>query len=128
MTYSTSQEVLLRHFFTNVDKDVYCATDAMPMALWAFLEGGYSRSQASMRDRFLQIFEEMREKDESSPSVEEMADAVAASRLPQLDGALNKASAFMSKWAVEYGHNSLKDSSVDRFAIEGVSQRAAKLL
>lgn len=128
MNYTTSQEVFLRHFFTNTDSDVYCATDAMPMALWAFLEGGYSRSQASMRDRFLQIFEEMREKDESNPSIEEMADAVAASRLPQLDGALNKAAAFMSKWAVEYGHNSLKDSSVDRFAIEGVSQRAAKLL
>lgn len=128
MTYTTSQEVLLRHFFTNVDKDVYCATDAMPMALWAFLEGGYSRSQMSMRDRFLSIFEEMHEKDESNPSIEELADAVAASRLPQLDGALEKAAAFMSKWAVEYGHNSLKDSSVDRFAIEGVSQRAAKLL
>jgi len=128
MTYTTSQEVLLRHFFTNVDKDVYCATDAMPMALWAYLEGGYSRSQMSMRDRFLSIFEEMHEKDESNPSIEELADAVAASRLPQLDGALEKASVFMSKWAVEYGHNSLKDSSVDRFAIEGVSQRAAKLL
>jgi thymidylate synthase ThyX len=128
MTYTTSQEVLLRHFFTNVDKDVYCATDAMPMALWAFLEGGYSRSQMSMRDRFLSIFDEMREKDETNPSIEELADAVAASRLPQLDGALEKAASFMSKWAVEYGHNSLKDSSVDRFAIEGVSQRAAKLL
>lgn len=128
MSYTTSQEVLLRHFFTNVDKDVYCATDAMPMALWAYLEGGYSRSQMSMRDRFLSIFEEMHEKDETNPSIEELADAVAASRLPQLDGALEKASTFMSKWAVEYGHNSLKDSSVDRFAIEGVSQRAAKLL
>jgi thymidylate synthase ThyX len=128
MTYSTAQEVFLRHFFTNVDSDVYCTTDAMPMALWAFLEGGYSRSQMSMRDRFLRIFEELREKDEDAPSLEELADAVAKARLPVLDGALKRASDFMSKWAVEYGHNSLKDSSVDRFALENVSQRAAKLL
>ena len=128
MSYSTSQEVFLKHFFTSVDSDVYCATDAMPMALWAFLEGGYSRSQLSMRDRFLKIFEEIREKDEDEPTMEELADAVAKARLPVLEGALRKAAGFMSKWAVEYGHNSLKDSSVDRFAIENVSQRAAKLL
>ncbi|HNY29848.1 MAG TPA: FAD-dependent thymidylate synthase [Fibrobacteria bacterium] len=128
MNYTTSQEVFLRHFFTNTDSDVYCATDAMPMALWAFLEGGYSRSQMSMRDRFLKVFEEISEKDEDAPTIEELADAVARSRLPQLDGAMRKASDFMSKWAVEYGHNSLKDSSVDRFALENVSQRAAKLL
>lgn len=128
MNYTTSQEVFLRHFFTNTDSDVYCATDAMPMALWAFLEGGYSRSQMSMRDRFLRVFEEISEKDEDAPTIEELADAVARSRLPQLDGAMRKASEFMAKWAVEYGHNSLKDSSVDRFALENVSQRAAKLL
>lgn len=128
MSYTSSQEVFLLHFFTNTDSDVYCATDAMPTALWAFLEGGYSRSQLSMRDRFLKIFEEIAEKDEDAPTIDELADAVARSRLPQLEGALRKAAAFMSKWAVEYGHNSLKDSSVDRFAIENVSQRAAKLL
>lgn len=128
MSYTTSQEVFLLHFFTNVDSDVYCATDAMPMALWAFLEGGYSRSQLSMRDRFLKIFEEISEKDEDAPTIEELADAVARARLPVLGAALRKASDFMSKWAVEYGHNSLKDSSVDRFALENVSQRAAKLL
>jgi len=128
VSYTTAQEVFLRHFFTSTDSDVYCATDAMPMALWAFLEGGYSRSQLSMRDRFLKIFEEIQEKDEDAPSIEELADAVAKSRLPVLEGALRKASDFMSKWAVEYGHNSLKDSSVDRFALENVSQRAAKLL
>lgn len=128
MAYSTSQEVLLLHFFTNVDRAVYCATDAMPMALWAFLEGGYSRSQLTMRDRFLLIFEEMRGKDPTCPTIEDLAEAVTASRIPHLRGALEKAADFMAKWAVEYGHNSLKDSSVDRFAVEGVSQRAAKLL
>jgi thymidylate synthase ThyX len=128
VSYTTAQEVFLRHFFTSTDSDVYCATDSMPMALWAFLEGGYSRSQQSMRDRFLQIFQDIQEKDEDAPGIEELADAVARSRLPVLDGALKRASDFMSKWAVEYGHNSLKDSSVDRFALENVSQRAAKLL
>ena len=128
MSYTTAQEVFLRHFFTSTDSDVYCATDALPMALWAFLEGGYSRSQMAMRDRFLRIFEEIQEKDEDAPGIEELADAVSRSRLPVLDGALRRAADFMSKWAVEYGHNSLKDSAVDRFALENVSQRAAKLL
>lgn len=81
-----------------------------------------------MRDRFLRIFEEIHEKDEDAATLEELADVVAKARLPILDGALKRASDFMSKWAVEYGHNSLKDSSVDRFALENVSQRAAKLL
>lgn len=127
-SWTPSEAIVLRHFFTNVDRDVYCATDAMPMALWAFLEGGYSRSQVSMRERFLAIFAEMREKDASAPTIEQLAESISAGQLPELEGALTKASSFMSKWAVEYGHNSLKDSSVDRFALENVSQRAAKLL
>ncbi|MCB9496736.1 MAG: FAD-dependent thymidylate synthase [Fibrobacteria bacterium] len=128
-TWSSAEAIVLRHFFTNVDRDVYCATDALPMALWAYLEGGYSRSQVSMRERFLAIFEEMREKDpQNAPSVERLAESISTGHSPELDGALAKASSFMSKWAVEYGHNSLKDSSVDRFALENVSQRAAKLL
>lgn len=127
-TWTAAEAIVLRHFFTNTERDVYCATDAMPMALWAFLEGGYSRSQVSMRERFLEIFKEMREKDPSSPTIEALAESIASGQLPELEGALAKASNFMSKWAVEYGHNSLKDSSVDRFAVENVSQRAAKLL
>jgi thymidylate synthase ThyX len=127
-TWTAAEAIVLRHFFTNTERDVYCATDAMPMALWAFLEGGYSRSQVSMRERFLEIFKEMREKDSSSPTIEQLAESIASGQLPELEGALAKASGFMSKWAVEYGHNSLKDSSVDRFAVENVSQRAAKLL
>lgn len=127
-SWTPAEAIVLRHFFTNVDRDVYCATDALPTALWAFLEGGYSRSLVTMRERFLAIFEEMREKDSSAPSVEQLAESIAAGHLPELEGALAKASSFMSKWAVEYGHNSLKDSSVDRFALENVSQRAAKLL
>jgi len=127
-SWTPAEAIVLRHFFTNIDRDVYCATDAMPMALWAFLEGGYSRSLVSMRERFLAIFAEMREKDATAPTIEHLAESIAAGQLPELEGALSKASTFMSKWAVEYGHNSLKDSSVDRFAIENVSQRAAKLL
>jgi len=53
MSYTTSQEVFLKHFFTSVDSDVYCATDAMPMALWAFLEGGYSPDLPALVAAFL---------------------------------------------------------------------------
>lgn len=134
-TFTPTEIVVLGHFFTNTDAQVYCATDRLPTSLWAFLEGGYSRSQLTMRERFLRIFEEMREevtagrlrKDEAV-TIEELADSIAAGHAPKLGVALERAARFMSKWAVEYGHNSLKDGAIDRFAVEGVSQRATKIL
>ena len=57
--FTEEEKIVLRYFFTNIDKNIYAATDNMPNSLWALLEGGYSRSQLSMRMRFLSIFEEM---------------------------------------------------------------------
>jgi thymidylate synthase ThyX len=133
--FTPAETIVLRHFFTSTDERVYCATDNLPTSLWAFLEGGYSRSQHSMRERFLKIFEEMQEEvmagrlqRDEVPTIEELAESIAAGHSPKLGLALERASRFMSKWAVEYGHNSLKDGAIDRFALEGVSQRATKIL
>ena len=57
--FTDDEKIVLLHFFTNIDKNVYAATDAMPNSLWALLEGGYSRAQESMRMRFLKIFSDM---------------------------------------------------------------------
>ncbi len=134
-SFSPAEATVLNHFFTSLDTDVYCATDALPTSLWAFLTGGYSRSQLSMRERFLRIFEEMQEAvaagrlDASAAvSVEDLARDIREGQTPRLGKALERAAGFMSKWAVEYGHNSLKDGAQDRFAVEGVSQRATKIL
>jgi thymidylate synthase ThyX len=133
--FTPAETIVLGHFFTSTDASVYCATDHLPTALWAFLEGGYSRSQLSMRERFLQIFQEMQDevaagrlRREEAPTIEELAESISAGHAPLLGLALERASRFMSKWAVEYGHNSLKDGAIDRFAVEGLSQRATKVL
>lgn len=46
----------------------------------------------------------------------------------QSDVLLKKVESFLSKWAVQYGHNSLKDSAQERIAVENVTIRAAKWL
>lgn len=56
--YTEDETTVLEYFFTNVDKNVYCATDNMSSQLWAFLVGQYSRTELSMRDRFLNLFKD----------------------------------------------------------------------
>jgi len=127
--FTTDEEIILKYFFTNIDKNIYAATDNMPNSLWALLEGGYSRSQLSMRMRFLQIFEEMQEEydqgilsQEEIVTIPDMAKQIRSGANLNLSFFLRKAESFMQKWAVQYGHDSLKDSDVLRFAIENVSQ------
>jgi hypothetical protein len=54
--YTEDEKTVLLHFFTNIDKNIYCATNNMSYQLRAFLMGQYSRTHLSMRDRFLQLF------------------------------------------------------------------------
>ena len=56
--YSDNEKVVLLHFFTNIDKNIYCAKNTLSYQLWSFLVGQYSRSSLSMRDRFLKLFED----------------------------------------------------------------------
>lgn len=129
--FSESQKVVLSHFFTNTDKNIYAATDAMPNALWALLEGGYSRSDLSMRMRFLNMFEEIEEEHKKGKlakedliRIDDFAEKISSGGSLDLSFFLRKAEQFMRKWAVQYGHDSLKDSDILRFAIENVSQFA----
>jgi thymidylate synthase ThyX len=103
----------------------------MPNALWALLEGGYSRSTLSMRMRFLSIFEEIGQEFEKGKigadeliTVREFAQQLRDGNDLNMNHLLRKAEKFMRKWAVQYGHDSLKDSDVVRFAIENVTQVA----
>lgn len=127
VVYNTTETKLLLKFFTNIDSDVYAARDAMPTSLWAFLEGGYSRSELSMRDRFLAVFKEMTTSDEEYLTL--LDDLIGDEYQSEVySKVMDKAEQFMRKWAVDYGHSSLKDSAVDRLAIENVSIRATKIL
>ncbi|MBU1112187.1 MAG: FAD-dependent thymidylate synthase [archaeon] len=129
--FTDDEKVVLTHFFTNINKNIYAATDAMPNSLWALLEGGYSRSQGSMRMRFLTIFDEMQTDFENGKlsqedlvTVKDFADQIRTGSNLNMGFFLSKAEQFMRKWAVQYGHDSLKDSDVVRFAIENITQTA----
>jgi hypothetical protein len=95
--YSESEEIVLKHFFTNIDKNVYCATDNMPIMLWGLLLGGYSRSALSMRDRFLQIFKDISKNEQYSYEVyiKEFATNILNNSVNNLVPALEKAAKFM---------------------------------
>src|SRR3990172_6186487 len=115
--FTEDEKAVLLHFFTNIDKNIYAATDSMPNSLWALLEGGYSRSQLSMRMRFLTIFDEMLEEfkagklsKEEIVTVKDFADKLRSGGSLNLSFFLGRAEQFMRKWAVQYGHDSLKDS------------------
>lgn len=126
--YTEEEKIVLLHFFTNIDKNIYCATDNLSSQLWAFLMGQYSRTQLSMRDRFLQLFEDSKKAYEQGKipkeehiSIKDLAKSIQSGNLNTINY-FNKVSAeFLKKWGVDYGHNSLKDADRIRFAIEGVS-------
>lgn len=133
--YNENEKIVLLHFFTNVDKNVYCTTDAMSSQLYAFLVGQYSRSALSMRDRFLQMFEDAQKNFEAGKisnddyvSLNELADAIKNDNSKGVKYFNDKAAAFLKKWGVDYGHNSLKDADRIRFAIEGVSEVFTKVI
>lgn len=125
----TNEETVLSYFFTNIDSDVYCATDNMPISLWALLLGGYSRSDKSLKNRLLQVFNDVASQFNITfvDYIEKLANDIKLGSV-DLSDELEKAEKFMAKWAVEYGHNSLKDSSYNMIAIENVSIRASKIL
>lgn len=133
--YTENEKIVLEYFFTNTDKNIYCAKNTLSNQLWAFLVGQYSRSSLSMRDRFLQLFEDSKtalEKgiitSEEHISLDDLADGLKKSWSVHLDFFESKASDFLKKWGVDYGHNSLKDADRIRFAIEGVSQVFTKVI
>ena len=127
--YTEDEKTVLFYFFTNIDKNVYCAMDAMSSQLYAFLVGQYSRSALSMRDRFLQLFEDAEKsykdgqiESDDFISLSELAEAIRGDNFKTIKYFNDKASGFLKKWGVDYGHNSLKDADRIRFAIEGISE------
>ena len=133
--YNENEKIVLEYFFTNIDKNVYCAKNALSNQLWAFLVWQYSRSQLSMRDRFLQLFDDSKKAlekwiitPEEYISLDDLALSIQSSKSLNLDFFEKKASDFLKKWWVDYGHNSLKDADRIRFAVEWVSQVFTKII
>lgn len=133
--YSQDELTVLDYFFTNTDKNVYCAKDTLPNQVWAFLMGQYSRSHLSLRDRFLKViddqrvaFEQGKIEESDFVSLEDLALHIRQWNSSKLAYFYDRAASFLKKWWVEYGHNSLKDSDVVRFAVEWVSEVFTKII
>jgi thymidylate synthase ThyX len=133
--YTENEKIVLLHFFSNVDRNVYVAKNTLSSQLRAFLLGQYSRSTLSMRDRFLQLFEDGKkaiEEGKITPdeyvSLDEVAKMIQHSQSFTLNFFEEKAANFLKKRGVDYGHNSLKDADRIRFALEGVSEVFTKVV
>jgi thymidylate synthase ThyX len=125
--FTIAETEFLSLFFTGVAErsPVYCARDLISGKLWAFLAGSYSRTTITMREKFLRTVRDFSGSIEAYFDVINAATAAPTTELTQLTA---KAEAFLSKWAVDYGHDSLKDSCTDRFAVERCTIRGAKVL
>lgn len=129
---SEAERIVVNHFFTNDDSNVYAATENMSAQLWALLMGQYARSAVTGRERLIQLFNDVHKKDKTgtAPSLEQIAGAIQDSKDISilLKKHLLNAGKFIETMGVKYGHASLRDSGVIGVCFEGVSQRATKHL
>ncbi|MBD3209684.1 FAD-dependent thymidylate synthase [Candidatus Woesearchaeota archaeon] len=125
--YSATEQIVLDYFFTRTDSNVYAATDNMPNELWAQLMGQFARTSTPARDRALKIINSTAER-YGSADVETLATLIEKGRDVEqaLEIVKKKASEWVSKWGIDYGHASLRDSGVIRMVFEGISQRFTK--
>lgn len=133
--YTEAERTVLNYFFTNIDKNVYCAKTTMSDQLRAFLMWQYSRTHVALRDRFLQLFADQKRSldkwdisEEEYISLEALAEAIQKQNGLQIEFFEKKAGLFLKKYGIDYGHASLKDADTIRFAIEWVSQVLTKVL
>lgn len=120
-------DALVARFFSRVEPrdhgDVYVVRK-LPQELRATLNGLYSRSRHSMRKTFLDRLE--KGLTEQGKTIEEFArelDAGGTSPEDVLDTVLvEKAGKFLRTYAIDHGHNSLREGAVVQLAIENVSQ------
>ena len=128
MAYTDLQRRILDRYFSVVDgpdhADIYLVRN-LPAEVAATLNGVYSRSSKSMRDQFLERLEaglaaQGRSLDELDPGAAE------PDRLSQVMA--DKAGQFLKTYAIDHGHNSLREGSVVHLAVERVSQLVTRFV
>jgi thymidylate synthase ThyX len=128
MGYSDFERRLLATYFSVVDGpehgDVYLVRN-LPQEVAATLNGVYSRSSKSMRDQFLERLRAGLESQgkalESLPLPDAPIDALSAVMA-------DKSGQFLKTYAIDHGHNSLREGSVVHLAIERVSQLVTRFI
>lgn len=123
--FNDNEIAVLDRFFTGVKElaSIYAAKPTLPSAVWAFLTGAYSRSSLTMREKFLNTLQDV-----YGSTYAQVLEELTTGKDTALGDVVLRAERFLSTWAVQYGHNSLKDSSTDHFAVEGISIRATKFI
>src|SRR5262249_52306435 len=128
MPYSATQRTLLERYFSGVDRpehaDIYLVRN-LPPEVAATLNGVYSRSSKSMRDQFLDRLQQ------GLAAVGRTLDDLGAEAPPQdlLSSVMaDKSGQFLKTYAIDHGHNSLREGSVGHLAVERVSQLVTRFI
>lgn len=128
MGYSDFERALLATCFSVVDgpehADVYLVRN-LPAEVAATLNGVYSRSSKSMRDQFL---------DRLRAGLQAQGRTLESLPLPTTGGDVlsavmaDKSGQFLKTYAIDHGHNSLREGSVVHLAVERVSQLVTRFV
>lgn len=128
MAYSDFERQLLANYFSVVEghehADVYLVRN-LPPEVAATLNGVYSRSSKSMRDQFL---DRLRQGLEAQGRKLEELTAPTAQRDQLSEVMADKSGQFLKTYAIDHGHNSLREGSVVHLAIERVSQLVTRFI
>ncbi len=128
MGYSDFERRLLETYFSVVDgsehADIYLVRN-LPQEVAATLNGVYSRSSKSMRDQFLdrlrQGLQAQGKQLEDLPVGRGTTDVLSAVMA-------DKSGQFLKTYAIDHGHNSLREGSVVHLAVERVSQLVTRFV
>ncbi len=128
MAYSDFERALLATYFSVVDgpehADIYLVRN-LPAEVAATLNGVYSRSSKSMRDQFL---DRLRQGLQAQGKTLETL-AIPAAPVDALSSVMaDKSGQFLKTYAIDHGHNSLREGSVVHLAIERVSQLVTRFI
>lgn len=127
MTYSDFERRLLENYFSVVDgsehADIYLVRN-LPQEVAATLNGVYSRSSKSMRDQFLD-----RLRQGLTAQGKQLEDLPIEGRRDVLSEVMaDKSGQFLKTYAIDHGHNSLREGSVVHLAVERVSQLVTRFI
>ena len=128
MAYTDLERRLLGLYFSELEAkehaDVYLVRH-LPPEVAATLNGVYSRSHKSMRDNFLdRLVKGLREQGRSLDDLE--FPEPQADLLTQVMA--EKSGRFLKTYAIDQGHNSLREGSVLHLAVENVSQLVTRFI
>ncbi len=129
MAYTPQERQLLAQYFSVVEPaahaDVYLVRN-LPPETAATLNGVYSRSPLSMRDNFLSRLKKGLE--ESGRRFEDLALPATPDRDWLAEILDDKSGQFLKTYAIDHGHNSLREGSWLHMAVENVSQLVTRFI